>query len=149
VTLVEFLRARMAQDEAIARSATPGPWRYNPRKEWYTDPDKLMAARAGMWQAGGEEFVGAGPLTATVGVAATGPSDHPQSMTDAQHIARHDPARVLRQAEALRRIVDDCAQIIGESSSASPEYGLAVAILKNVAAVDADHKDYQPEWRPE
>jgi hypothetical protein len=34
----EFLRARLDEDEAIARRASEGPWRYNPRKEWNSPP---------------------------------------------------------------------------------------------------------------
>jgi hypothetical protein len=31
---------------------------------------------------------------------------------DAEHIARHDPARVLREVESLRKIIDNCSDWI-------------------------------------
>ncbi len=104
VTLTEFLTARLDEDAVAAQAAFPGPWRHDPGKEWFVDSDKLRAARAGVRQSGGEEAVLAGHAL-VVGVAATGPSDDPQSMADAEHIARHDPARVLADVEAKRRIV--------------------------------------------
>jgi hypothetical protein len=104
--LVEFLRAALDEDERVARAAMPGPWTHNPAKEWFTDLDKLRAARAGIPQSGGEEFVKAEVDGRVVGVAATGPADDPQSMADAAHIARHDPARVLAEVAAKRAILD-------------------------------------------
>lgn len=107
--LASWLLAQIEADEAVARAATPGPWRYNPGKEWFTDQEKLARARAGKFTTGGEEFVGAGPddgdNTTTIGVAATGPSDNPQSMADAAHIAHWDPARVLAECAAKREII--------------------------------------------
>lgn len=105
LTPSQYLLARIAEDEAAAHAATPGPWTHNPRKEWFTDPDKLRAARAGIPQSGGQEFVGAGEGMA-LGIATTGPACDAQSMADAAHIARHDPARVLAQCQRDRRIIE-------------------------------------------
>jgi hypothetical protein len=89
MTLHERLTAAVEKRLAVAEAATPGPWRYNPNKAWHL-PEDLASRR------NGEEFVGAGPLDATIGVAATGPADHPQSMADAAFIAANDPARIIR-----------------------------------------------------
>jgi len=95
MTIVEFIAARLAEKETAALAATPGPWRHNPNRHWH---------RPGT--AGFEESVFAGPAGAVAtSVAGTGPSDDPQSMSDAHHIALHDPARVLREVAAKRAIL--------------------------------------------
>jgi hypothetical protein len=88
-TLHDQLEAAIKERLAVAQAATPGPWRYNPSKAWHS-PEDLPTRR------NGEEFVGAGPLDATVGVAATGPADEPQSMADATFIAANGPDRIIR-----------------------------------------------------
>jgi hypothetical protein len=152
--LVAFLRQQLDTDERLARAATPGPWRYNPNKQWHA-PEHLAARTQG------EEFVGAGPLDATIGVAATGPADHPQSMVDALHIAEHDPARVLRQAAAMRRIVDRCAEILNahrfsfvrqapdaHCGCGQDELDWAEATLRDLVSVFSDRDGYRESWRP-
>jgi hypothetical protein len=150
VTLVEFLLARLDEDEAAARASTPGPWRYNPQKEWHTDLDALRAARAGLPQAGGEEFVGAGPITATVGVAATGPADHPQSIADAAHIARHDPARVLAEVAAKRLILEYAppkAHGTFDDGWRRGQMAFHAHTLRLLALPYAGHPDWREEWK--
>jgi hypothetical protein len=158
VDLVEFLEQRIREDEQLARMATPGPWRYNPGKQWFTDLDKLRAARAGIPMSGGEEFVGAGPddgdNATTIGVAATGPADDPQSMTNADFIARWDPARVLAECEARRFIINMHQEAEHMALVASTPAAAAIAkavvattrsVLETLAAVDSSHPDYPLE----
>lgn len=59
---------------------------------------------------------------------------------DAAYIARRDPARVLAEVEALRRIVDEFA---GEGNRT------AVFVLRVLAAIWRDHPDYDPAWAPD
>lgn len=152
--LVAFLRARLADDARAAAAATPGPWWHNPGKQWL-GPEAFEAYD----RTKGEEFVGyGGPHPFTGCVAATGPADNPQSMADADHIARWDPARVLADVDAKRRIVDRLdywetaasrAGIAGLSNSARGErIGLWMA-CRLLALPYRDHPDYQPEWAPE
>jgi hypothetical protein len=79
----------------------------------------------------------------------------PEIVSDemAQHIARHDPARVLAECEAKRRIVEewDAAHRV---ALASPQYsydeGIATGLLAALYALAlpyADHPDYREEWR--
>lgn len=82
---------------AVARAATPGPWRHDPAKQWHA-PEDLAERR------NGEEFVGAGKPT--IAIAATGPADHSQSMMDADHIALHDPADAERRYSAALRVLN-------------------------------------------
>jgi hypothetical protein len=138
VTPAEFIRARLDEDEAAARAATSGPWWHDSGKEWIGDPMLLEMARRGVQTFAGEEFVGAGEAEVTC-IAATGPGDDPQSMADAAHIARHDPARALRQVEALRVLVtmldNDGWIVAGDVDGA-------------LASIWSDHEDYDPAWKP-
>lgn len=147
--LVEFLTARLDEDEAAAKAATAGPWRYNPRKAWHLPPPSFGVLSAA------EEFVAAGPVERPVCVAATGMADDPQSMRDAAHIARHDPARVLADVAAKRDTVEAYRLRVEQSDSAEDvsllvgyhATGLGIA-LRNLAVVHAGHPDYDEAWRP-
>jgi hypothetical protein len=97
--LVARLTERLDETERIARAATPGPWRYNPAKQWHAPAD--LAARRN-----GEEYVAAGSPDNPVCVAVTGAADNLLSMADARFIALHDPAAVLRVVAAHRKILD-------------------------------------------
>lgn len=71
----------------------------------------------------------------------------------AEHIVRHDPARVLREAEAKRRILDS---YLPDATSADEQINeewragsaLADDLLRLLALPYADHTDYQDDWRP-
>lgn len=76
--LVAFIAARLAEDEATAVAASAGPW-----------VDALGDVREPNVAEGQP-----GNWVANAGV------------TDRAHIARHDPARVLREVAAKRRILD-------------------------------------------
>lgn len=162
--LVDFLRARLDEDEAVARAATPGPWWYNPGKQWL-DPEAFEKYDL----AKGEEFVGyGGPHPFTGAVCATGPASHSQSMADAAHIARAaDPARVLAEVDAKRRLLE---ALLGEGHAVlrpggstqvycDADYGTDSACecgrdervgqyLRLLALPYADRPGYRDEWRP-
>jgi hypothetical protein len=91
--LLDWLRGQLDDDERAARAATPGPWGYDPRTE-FPMPDGAKL-----------EFVHAGTTPDLRGIAATGPSNDPQSMADAGHIARHDPEHVLADVAAKRALL--------------------------------------------
>jgi hypothetical protein len=145
--IVEFIGAQLDEEERVARAATPGPWRYNPDRQWHTPEDVEEGLN-------GEEFVGAGPLYATVGVAATGPADHPQSMVDALFISVHDPVRVLAGVDAARRIL--AAHPVGPDGDCTTcrAYPGGAAVhapcptLRALALPYADQAGYHTEWRP-
>jgi hypothetical protein len=139
--LIAFLRARLDEDEAIARGATVGPWRVNDEAfaETIYGPSNEAVVAGGRW--GGEAPVF-------------------DSTEDAIHIARHDPARVLAEVEAKREllklhrsvgrrstgsgggIVEDC-QICDHFPAQYP-----CATLRLLALPYVDHPDYRQEWRP-
>lgn len=71
------------------------------------------------------------------------------------HIARHDPARVLADVAAKRAIVDAFVEYRDELAGAPGAEmrdvgrmeGLEEAV-RHLAAVYADHPDYDQEWTP-
>lgn len=66
------------------------------------------------------------------------------------HIARHGPAAVLREIEAKRLIIDMLAAVLGEYA-VSYDFmarNLADEVLRLLASPDAEHPDYQEEWKP-
>lgn len=128
MTLTEFLLARIAEDEEAARAASPGGWSYP-----------------------GIDSVAGGTLydktRRIVDVVYENPHDNdgrivrrllvPEADANGNHIARHDPARVLAECKAKRQLVD------GFDSWGSD----AQWTLRTLALPYADHPDYRDEWR--
>lgn len=135
LTLTDFLLARIAEDEAVARGAsTLANWRYDPTKVNSVDR---------------EESVFAGPPGAmAITIASTGPADDPQSMRDAAHIARHDPARVLAECEAKRRIVESLIDMEPVEDERKGQVVTLRWVCHSLALPYADHPDYREEWKP-
>lgn len=140
VGLTAFVKARLDEDEQVARAATPGPWSYNPGKVWLDGE-----AFESFDHSKGEEFVGyGGPSPFRGCVAATGPADHPQSMADAAFIARYDPARALAEVESKRLILrehdeEPCSVCIDDINGCPTRRAFALPY--------AGHPDYDPAWR--
>ncbi|MGW4051507.1 DUF6221 family protein [Streptomyces sp. NPDC004779] len=79
--LIAFLRARLNEDAELALAASPGPWHPNEEHDEVHAVDDIVVA---------EGFALSGrQLRATV-----------------DHIARHDPARVLAEVYAKRMLLD-------------------------------------------
>jgi hypothetical protein len=53
------------------------------------------------------------------------------------HIARHDPARVLREVEAKRNLI-----AVAETAYYAADHYASDGILRSLAAVYSDHPDY-------
>lgn len=112
--IVEFIRARLDDDERIARAAGTDQWEYR----------EHPADRALVVNAADDEVV----------VFDEGwPSED-----QAQHIARHDPARVLREV-ALRRSTLDIHKECGDG-------GHGCLDRAYLAAVWSGHPDYDQAW---
>ena len=85
----------------------------------------------------------------------------PQVMA-AQHAARFDPARVLAECAAKRRIILACRESRPDLSflgtrppgmadfplAPHDQHALAALTLAVLALPYADHHDYRPAWRP-
>jgi hypothetical protein len=73
-----------------------------------------------------------------------------------QHQLRHDPARVLREVEAKKRVIDGCAETLAAEGSWDPlvdggsgePYDLAAFVLRMLTLPYSDHQDYREEWAP-
>lgn len=127
--LLAFLRARLDEDEAQASVATRGPWRAEDRPVFsgfyrvvtrdYDDEDQ------GDVVVSGDDVGGA-------------------RRNDAQHIARYDPARVLREVEAKRELINWILRWPLRPAPPSSVDGL----LERLALPYADHEGYREEWKP-
>jgi hypothetical protein len=124
--LVEFLRARLAKDEQVARACSGASWTAGPSGAVHLDAD-----------ADGEPELVASAETEAY----------------AEHIARHAPSRALQEVAARRQIVDDHekhAWIIAQGR-ATPEQQAAQGVreqtLRLLALAYAHHPGYNEEWR--
>jgi hypothetical protein len=132
VDITEFVRARLDEDEAAAKLAARegGTWKQD-------DPDRHPGAISSL----------GGPVVYDEG----SPDEY-----QAPHIARHDPARVLREVAAKRAIVERyqrgaSGDLPGWTAGRELiEAGLAIVlgVLRDLAAAWSDHPDYRAEWRP-
>jgi hypothetical protein len=144
VHLVEFIRARLDEDEAAARAAqTKHPW-----DDGYESFDELangMLVGDGQASVNDGHTLGARPIV-VVQEEWTYP---PHGFELVEHIARHDPARVLREVEAKRRILDE---VHPNFEAAEEEAGVISGgpdlLLRLLAALYVDHPDYRDGWRP-
>lgn len=140
--LVEFLRARIDEDEAKARGATsPGSWTIGNVEEPFFADVRYMPAD------GDPPWAGGAPLWVTSDSCGSPAC----SLADAEHIARHDPARVLREAEAKRQLIERYEENIKVRPNDEHHVGIAVGLLFALylaAQAYADHPDYDPAWRP-
>lgn len=136
MTLVEFLRARLDEDEKAANLASERA----SRGWWVGDDGKTL----GYWVHESE----APDKPPVLG---------PQIVA---HVARHDPARVLREVEAKRRIID-LHRPVGKRSTGSGggtvkdcqicdhfPAQFPCLTLRLLALPYADHPLYREEWAP-
>lgn len=122
--LTEFLLARIAEDEAVAREATLAQF------SGFADaPDAV-------WRVDYEK-----PIYTVRGVRDVG-----RVVRDrAAHVARHDPARVLAECEAKRRIVARSAPL-ADMQVRRQTRNLACDTLRALALPYRDHPDFDPAW---
>jgi hypothetical protein len=152
--LVVFLRARLDEETAAARAAADfgggiiGPgWRVSGT---HTDEGGTYWSITATAVASGHEQV-----VEVVGSGMSGGGAHTEQV--ARHAARHDPARVLREVEAKRRLVERYERAVKVGGSSASGYvrgqdsGYIEACLDAIGeavAIYADHPDYREEWRP-
>jgi hypothetical protein len=119
--VVAFLKARLDEDEKAAKAAqAPSPWR-------------AAVHESDTWivtDATGE------PLIYDEGTP---------SLEEAAHIARHDPARVLREVMVLRAVVDEMARTVNGEFIDEGERVIAAGVLRDLAAIWSDPP---PGWVP-
>lgn len=171
MTIEEFIEARIAEDERIARAAID-PGRPGSHWCWETTHDGTPVSdgeEARVLEDGHhlslrtvEEFpLSWDPSNNTLPAFIIGADrGYPGSLP---HIARHDPARVLRQCTSLRSILtlaesamkahqaDYEPSTAGSDEMAAYRTGAAMAYrpaLAAIAAIWSVHPDYDPEWVP-
>ena len=132
--LLEFIEARLTEDQAAAEAIDVPDWRSE--SSWMSELiDPLPSQR--------RAYDGQFPLI---------------TAEDVEHIARHDPARVLRDVPAKRRLlalhdirreVSDfegrVSTVIWCATCNEPDWCLT---LKLLALPFADHPGYDPSWSP-
>ncbi|MFE1321615.1 DUF6221 family protein [Kitasatospora phosalacinea] len=146
--LVAFLRARLDEDYKLAFEAGnggPEHWKFDPELPWNGDNGPREAI---------VRFNG----SALGYVAAVDPVHGKYGTWGARHIARHDPARVLAEVNAKRRILDELLDEIDERDRTyqveywdhfmGPYRPLTDQLLRLLALPYATHPDYRPEWAP-
>lgn len=154
MSLVEFLLARISEDEAAAREAID-PARPGERWSWEV-PDDAGDPDTPRWLRTVEEFPtssGVGPLPSFP----LGSEFRAEPARGMAHIARHDPARVLAECEAKRSIVElhlptesfrwciTCTDIDVAPPNNVEAY--PCRSLRALALPYAGHEDYDEAWR--
>ncbi|GHA61028.1 hypothetical protein GCM10010330_11080 [Streptomyces tendae] len=144
--LVQWLREQLDDDEQTAQAASAGPW----STRWNGQDHELVApARAypiAEW---------------TYAIATQEPeaSAHRAECdtANADHIVRHDPARVLREIDAKRKTIALCepplVDVTGPGDTEKsfvPGEGTpwGLDVLKLLALPYADRPGYREAWRP-
>jgi uncharacterized protein DUF6221 len=122
VDLLQWLRAQLDEDERIARGADPGPW--------------------------GSSSLGRHDQAAIRTGAPTSliQFDGSRAAANGLHVARHDPARVLREIDAKRRMLDECERAVDYDSRGM--LSMAEDFLRLLAIPFADRPGFREEWRP-
>lgn len=117
MTLTDFLLARIAEDEAVARAASH---------------QKVAGPFHGKWQADSALLMANGAL----------------ERIDREHIARHDPARILGECEAKRCIADNPPERYEDGEAREDDaYGEWFWTCRVLASVYASHPDYDEGWK--
>ena len=122
--LAEFLRARLDEDERAALNAPPGPWHYD-RKRFTVTCDGYPVAS---WRHEGKLTDGS-PLLDRTG----------------EYMERFDPARVLAEVDAKRRIVDEHHPVDPCDAHDAEMKTVSCDTLRLLALPYADHPDYREE----
>lgn len=135
MSIEEFIEARLDEDEQIAQAAAEN------KGEWWTAVDPFSGDEP-------DRVEGSG-VTAVA---------YDLTVNPARQIARHDPARVLRQVAATRELFERAKpwpKCRGHPGPWMPhgDYGPGFCgtpeeadSLRVIAAIWSDHPDFQPEW---
>ncbi|MFI0914186.1 DUF6221 family protein [Streptomyces abikoensis] len=122
--LVAFLRARLSEDERAARAVLGAPW----------------VRRGHVASVHADDADSSRPHGTPVADCRRIPGGYEHGVALAEHIARHDPARVLAEVEARRAILD-----LYESPV---QHGVVGQVLRLLSLPYAGHPNYREEWRP-
>ncbi len=132
--LITWLRAQLDEDERVAREAGTGRW---------VDRGGNVVS-AGLADG---DFGHLGYWVASASFACEGEAEGMDESHTA-HIARHDPARVLAEVVAKRRIVNSFAASSVPLTTRTAEFAVVRMVLKLFALPYADRPGYRAEWAP-
>ncbi|WP_409186703.1 DUF6221 family protein [Amycolatopsis sp. VS8301801F10] len=148
--LITFLRAQIDIDEQIAKAAADGLLWHGPVKTgsvWEADRGFVFTEGQvpGVW----DECLW----------KADTPGRYTREMSEhcGHHVARHDPARVLAEVDAKRKIIDEHAEpgddnvicrVCREPWQGDFTVPLPCPTLRLLALPYAGHPDYRQEWKP-
>ncbi|QVJ03041.1 hypothetical protein KGD82_13485 [Nocardiopsis eucommiae] len=133
--IVEFLNARLDEGEAAAQAVIDA----GGRSGWEAVPIAELDGRRAL-TGGSSIFAVMDPV--------------PEGRACAEHAARHDPARVLREVAAKRKMLElhanGCPGINYCVSCWNGNESLdwPCPTVRTLASAHADHPDYAPEWAP-
>ncbi len=125
--LIAFLRAALDEDERVALASDPGPWEVGPT--FGAQDSRVYVREAGY------------PGIDTVGtcVIAGQVANKTRFRENAVHIARWDPARVLAEVEAKRRILAMYDDYHAERRHLAP-------VIWEIAQPYAGRDGWREEW---
>lgn len=125
MTIVEFITARVDEDERVARAAGG--------REWHA----IDLAEEGISIHDGEDD----------GDPAAGFSYHPPRNEQTRQITANSPAATLRRCAMVRSLAAAATAVLADNYS--PDAGiLATDTLADIAAYWNTHRDYRSEWEP-
>jgi Family of unknown function (DUF6221) len=119
MTIVEFLEARLTEDELTAQAAVEGS------PDWQAHYDYRDVK-----DAGGHYVVLA--------------DSHYPTAEQAAHIARHSPARVLRDCETKRALIAEFLR--RDALGDVPGRAALEDTLRTLGSAYSGHPDYDPAW---
>jgi len=131
--LLAFLAARLDEYEAAAKATAPSGTRLAWKTDVQVDDDGRVVGHCVISWPDVAGVAGAWGLERGTGSAV------------AEHIALHDPARVLREVEAKRKILAMYLDAVAEADPEVVEWMLAV--VRTEASVYGDHPDFDPSWQ--
>ena len=140
MTITEFLDARIAEDEAVARAAVDSE-RPGAHWQWVTGQTDTPVAPGDLEEA--QEYQPTISLRSveefpsSAGMLPAFPIGYAEEVDPGagEHIARHDPARVLAECAAKRALLD----IDFQTSELLDNHRVMASIYKG-------HPDYREEW---
>jgi hypothetical protein len=150
--IVEFIKARLSEDEQVARAANgpcwrPGDGNISEGGLYSLDGDGSDEARG--WAIAWFELGMTNPGGQLPALSSLDRHAHANSV----HAARHDPARVLREVEAKRRLLewaqaqlDDFEDFPDDHQYRLEAIGVMRLHLPLLALPYSDHPGFREEW---
>ncbi|MCD2099572.1 DUF6221 family protein [Rhodococcus qingshengii] len=147
LNIIDFINARLDDDEQIAMAAGEcNRSDYRKFGEWTFDDGVAAEEERSQREYGGR-------IRFTIHSTVHGMQNYIRHSgnphlynPEMEHLARHDPARVLREVAAKREVLDVCKHVHGHVSGNETADNLAESVLMSLANAWSTHADFKPEW---